>query len=138
MAGIMVKNNSYLYTGEMKNATGGKVTNGILMKKDSAGLVMPGADEASKFELLEKTELYGVPAYRFRVNKLGETPYYFIENVFNGNDSEAYDYATFEIAADELLRAHPITVGEEFTVTKVTGSLTPATEYGVKTDGTIG
>ena len=64
--------------------------------------------------------------------------YYFVENGFDINDSAAYDKRTYTTAVGAELRAHPLVVGEEFVTTKITGTLSAGTEYGVKTDGTIG
>ena len=76
-------------------------------------------------------------AYRFVVNKLNAN-YYFVENGFDINDSAAYDKRTYTTPVGAELRAHPLVVGEEFVTTKVTGTIAAGTEYGVKTDGTVG
>ena len=88
-------------------------------------------------QIVSTTIYDGVTAYRFVVNKLAAN-YYFVENGFDINDSAAYDKRTYTTAVGDKLRAHPLVVGEEFVTTKITGTLSAGTEYGVKTDGTIG
>ena len=138
----MTKLQGYVYEGEMTNGTGAAVENGLLLvagtSTNKGKLVAPSADTTSKLLLKEVTTIYdGVTAYRFVVNKLAAN-YYFVENGFDINDSAAYDKRTYTTASGELLRAHPLVVGEEFVTTKITGTLTAGTEYGVKADGTVG
>lgn len=139
MAGYMSKLQGYLYEGELANGAAAPVENGILMVLDNTNkFVLPTADTTSKFIAKEETTIYdGVPAWRFIVNKLNAN-YYFVENGFDINDSEAYDKRTYTTAAGELLRAHPLVVGEEFITTMVDGTLTVGTAYGVKATGKIG
>lgn len=142
MAGYMTKLQGYVYEGELVNGAAGAVENGVLMVLGTGAnkgkLVMPAADTDSKFILKEIDTIYdGIPAYRFIVNKLAAN-YYFVENGFEINDSEAYDKRTYATPAGELLRAKPLVVGEEFVTDKITGTLAAGTAYGVKADGTIG
>lgn len=142
MAGFMTKLQGYVYEGELTNGTGAAVENGLLLvagtSTNKGKLVAPSADTTSKLLLKEITTIYdGTTAYRFIVNKLAAN-YYFVENGFDINDSAAYDKRTYTTAAGGLLRAHPLVVGEEFVTTKITGTLTAGTEYGVKADGTVG
>lgn len=139
----MTKLQGYVYEGEMINGAASAVENGVLMVPGTSTnvgkLVFAGsADTTTKLLLKEVTTIYdGVTAYRFVVNKLNAN-YYFVENGFDINDSAAYDKRTYTTAVGAELRAHPLVVGEEFVTTKITGTLSAGTEYGVKTDGTIG
>lgn len=139
----MTKLQGYVYEGELVNGAAAAVENGVLMvvgtSTNNGKLVFPAAaDTTSKFLLKEITTMYdGQTAYRFIVDKLAAN-YYFVENGFEINDSTAYDKRTYTTAVGELLRAHPLVVGEEFVTNKITGTLTAGTAYGVKTDGTIG
>jgi len=142
VAGYMTKLQGYVYEGELVNGLAAPVENGVLLvagETTNAGkLVAPAADTTSKFILKEITTIYdGIPAYRFIVNKLNAN-YYFVENGFDINDSTEYDKRTYTTPVGEFLRAHPLVVGEEFLTTKVTGTLTAGTAYGVKADGSIG
>ena len=143
MAGYMTKLQGYVYEGELVNGAATAVENGILMVQgtstDAGKLKLIGsADTTTKLLCKEVTTIYdGVTAYRFVVNKLNAN-YYFVENGFDINDSAAYDKRTYTTAVGAELRAHPLQVGEEFVTTKVTGTIAAGTEYGVKTDGTIG
>lgn len=143
MAGFMSKLQGYVYEGELVNGAAAAVENGVLMvagtSTNNGKLVFPAnADTTSKFILKEITTIYdGATAYRFIVNKLNDN-YYFVENGFDINDSTAYDKRTYTTPVGDFLRAHPLVVGEEFVTTKVTGTLTAGSAYGVKTDGTIG
>lgn len=139
MAGHMTKLQGYVYEGEKKNGAAAPVADGFLMVSNNADtLVLPGAaDTTTKLVLKEVTELYGQTAYRFEVKALNDR-YYFVENGHVINDSFAYDDATYTVAVGELLRAHPLLVGEEFVTTAITGSLVVGTAYGVKANGTIG
>lgn len=143
MAGYMTKLQGYVYEGELVNGAAAAVENGVLMvpgtSTDNGKLKFAGsADTTTKLLCKEVTTIYdGVTAYRFVVNKLNAN-YYFVENGFDINDSAAYDKRTYTTAVGELLRAHPLLVGEEFVTTKVTGTIAAGTEYGVKTDGTVG
>ena len=143
MAGYMTKLQGYVYEGELVNGAAAAVENGILMVQgtstDAGKLKLIGsADTTTKLLCKEVTTIYdGVTAYRFVVNKLNAN-YYFVENGFDINDSAAYDKRTYTTAVGAELRAHPLLVGEEFVTTKVTGTIAVGTEYGVKTDGTIG
>lgn len=143
MAGYMTKLQGYVYEGELVNGASGAVENGVLMipgtSTDNGKLKFPGsADTTTKLLLKEVTTIYdGVTAYRFVVNKLNAN-YYFVENGFDINDNGAYNKKTYSVPVGGELRAHPLVVGEEFLTTKITGTLSAGTEYGVKTDGTIG
>lgn len=143
MAGYMTKLQGYVYEGELVNGAAAAVENGILMVQgtstDAGKLKLIGsADTTTKLLCKEVTTIYdGVTAYRFVVNKLNAN-YYFVENGFDINDSAAYDKRTYTTAVGAELRAHPLLVGEEFVTDKVTGTISAGTEYGVKTDGTIG
>ncbi|MBP5423986.1 MAG: hypothetical protein J6Y78_16255 [Paludibacteraceae bacterium] len=143
MAGYMTKLQGYIYEGELVNGASAAVENGILMVRgtstDVGKLKLIGsADTTTKLLCKEVTTIYdGVTAYRFVVNKLNAN-YYFVENGFDINDNAAYDKRTYTTAVGAELRAHPLIVGEEFVTDKVTGTIAAGTEYGVKTDGTIG
>ena len=143
MAGYMTKLQGYVYEGELVNGAASAVENGILMiqgtSTDAGKLkLVAAADTTTKLVCKEVTTIYdGVVAYRFVVDKLNDR-YYFVENGFDINDSAAYDKRTYTTAVGELLRAHPLLVGEEFVTTKVTGTPVVGTAYGVKTDGTVG
>lgn len=143
MAGYMTKLQGYVYEGELVNGAAAAVENGILMVPGTSTDVgklklIANADTTTKLLLKEITTIYdGVTAYRFVVNKLNAN-YYFVENGFDINDSAAYNKKTYTTPVGAELRAHPLVVGEEFVTTKITGTLSAGTEYGVKTDGTIG
>ncbi len=143
MAGYMTKLQGYVYEGELVNGAAAAVENGILMLQgtstNAGKLVLAGsADTTTKLLCKEVTTIYdGVTAYRFVVNKLNAN-YYFVENGFDINDNAAYDKRTYTTAVGAELRAHPLVVGEEFVTDKVTGTIAVGTEYGVKTDGTVG
>ena len=101
-------------------------------------LVLPAADTDTKLVCKEVTTIYdGVVAYRFMVDTLAKR-YYFVENGFDINDSQAYDKRVYTTKVGDELRAHPLVVGEEFVTDKVTGTPTVGTAYGVKADGTVG
>ena len=143
MAGYMTKLQGYVYEGELVNGESSAVENGVLMVQgtstDAGKLKFAGsADSTTKLICKEVTTIYdGTVAYRFIVDKLNAR-YYFVENGADINDSNAYDKRTYSTASGELLRAHPLLVGEEFVTTKVTGTPAVGTAYGVKTDGTVG
>ena len=141
MAGYMTKLQGYVYEGELVNGAAAPVENGLLMVQGTSTnkgkLVFGSADTTTKLLLKEVTTIFGVPAYRFVVNKLNAN-YYFVENGFDVNDSEAYDETIYAVPVGKYLRAHPLVVGDEFVTTKITGTLTAGTEYGVKADGTVG
>ena len=142
MAGYMTKMVGNIYEGEFTNGADEAVENGVLLVPGTSGnagkLVKPTADADSKFLLKEITTLYdGIEAYRFVPTKLA-TVYYFVENGFEVDESVEYDTTKYTTPVGGMLRAHPIQVGEELVTTKITGSLTVGTEYGVKADGTIG
>lgn len=141
MAGYMTKLQGYVYEGEMANGTGAAVENGLLLiagtSTNKGKLVAPSADTTTKLLCKEVTDIYGITAYRFVVNKLNAN-YYFVENGYEVNNVEEYNTATYTTADGKLLRAHPLVVGEEFVTTKVTGTIAAGTEYGVKADGTVG
>ena len=141
MAGYMTKLQGYVYEGELVNGAAAAVQNGILMVQDSTDpmkFVLPSADTTSKLVCKEVTTIYdGVTAYRFMVDSLAKR-YYFVENGFDINDSQAYDKRTYTTAVGDELRAHPLLVGEEFVTNMVTGTIAAGTAYGVKADGTIG
>lgn len=143
MAGYMTKLQGYVYEGELVNGAAAAVENGVLMVPGTSTDIgklkfIANADTTTKLLLKEITTIYdGVTAYRFVVNKLNAN-YYFVENGFDINDSAVYNKKTYTTAVGAELRAHPLVVGEEFVTTKITGTLSAGTEYGVKTDGTIG
>lgn len=143
MAGYMTKLTNYVYEGEFVNGAAAAVPNGVLMVQATSTnigkFVYPAsADTTSKFLCKEVTDIFGgTTAYRFVVEKLN-APYYFIENGFQVNDLADYDKRNYTTAVGDYLRAHPLQVGDEFVTTAVTGTIAAGTEYGVKTDGTIG
>ena len=143
MAGYMTKLQGYVYEGELVNGESSAVENGILMVPGTSTNIgklklIANADTTTKLLCKEVTTIYdGVTAYRFVVNKLNAN-YYFVENGFDINDSAAYNKRTYATPAGAELRAHPLVVGEEFVTTKVTGTISAGSEYGVKTDGTVG
>ena len=142
MAGYMTKHLGYLYEGELVNGAAAPVENGVLMVQgattNAGKLVLPAADTDTKLVCKEVTTIYdGVVAYRFMVDTLAKR-YYFVENGFDINDSQAYDKRTYTTKVGDELRAHPLVVGEEFVTDKVTGTPTVGTAYGVKADGTVG
>lgn len=141
MAGYMTKLQGYVYEGELVNGAAAPIENGVLMVAGTGAnagkLVLPSADTTTKLLCKEITEIYGLKAYRFIVNKLNAN-YYLVENGFEINDDEEYDETTYATKVGKFLRAHPLLVGEEFVTTKVTGTLVAGTEYGVKADGTVG
>jgi hypothetical protein len=149
MAGYMTKMAGYNYEGELANGASGAVANGVVMilgtSTNKGKLVFPGsADTTSKFLCKEVTTIYdgleggtAKSAYRFIVDKLAAT-YYFVEQNFPVDETAVYDYTTLTTPTGALLRAHPLQVGDEFVTTCVTGTIAAGTEYGVKTDGTIG
>ena len=143
MAGYMSKLSGYIFEGEFANGTGDGIENGALVVlgtgSDAGKMVLPSADTTTKLLCKEVATIYdGVPAYRFVVNALAAN-YYFVENGFtNFIDATAYDLREYVTPDGELLRAHPLLVGEEFVTTKVTGTPVVGTEYGVKADGTVG
>jgi hypothetical protein len=142
MAGYVVKHLGYLYEGELVNGAAAPVENGVLMVQgtttNAGKLVLPAADTDTKLVCKEVTTIYdGVVAYRFMVDTLAKR-YYFVENGFDINDSQAYDKRVYTTKVGDELRAHPLVVGEEFVTDKVTGTPTVGTAYGVKADGTVG
>lgn len=142
MAGYMTKHLGYLYEGELVNGAAAPVENGVLMLQgtttNAGKLVLPAADTDTKLVCKEVTTIYdGVVAYRFIVDTLAKR-YYFVENGFDINDSQAYDKRVYTTKVGDELRAHPLVVGEEFVTNKVTGTPTVGTAYGVKADGTVG
>lgn len=143
MAGYMTKLTNYVYEGELANGAAAAVQNGVLMLQGTSTNVgklafVGTADTTTKLLCKEVTDIYGgTPAYRFVVKVLN-APYYFIENGFEVNDLAEYDKRNYTTAVDALLRAHPLQIGDEFVTTAVTGTIAAGTEYGVKTDGTIG
>lgn len=138
MAGFMTKLSGYIYEGELINGAADPIENGILMVQNGNALELPAAETTSKFICKEVTTIYdGVVAYKFIVDKLNKR-YYFVENGFDINDSEAYDKRTYTTPVGDELRAHPLLVGEEFVTDKVTGAPVAGTAYGVQADGTIG
>ena len=121
------------------NGAAAPVKNGTLMVMDATGtkLVLPTADNTTKLIAKEITTLYdGMPAVRFVVNKLNNA-YYFVENGFTGNTAAEYDAREVETAVGAFLRAHPLTVGDEFVVATDLQA-TVGTAYGVLATGLIG
>ena len=139
MAGYMTKLQGYVYEGELANGAADAVENGILMVQNGDALELPSAESTSKFICKEVTTIYdGTVAYRFIVDKLNKR-YYFVENGNEYfNDQAEYDNRAHAVPVGELLRAHPLLVGEEFVTTKVTGTPVAGTAYGVQADGSIG
>ena len=138
MAGYMTKLQGYLYEGEYRNGASAPIENGTLVVVGNGKMILPtAADSTTKLLCKEVTTLYGKPAYRFVVNKLNAN-YYLVENGYEFNDDEEYDLSAYSTPVGKLLRAKPLIVGEEFVTDKVTGTIAAGTEYGVKTDGTIG
>lgn len=138
MAGYMTKLQSYMYEGEWVNGAANPVPNGIVMVQDGDKLILPAADSTTKFVCKEVTTVYGVVGYRFVVDKLNKR-YYFVENgMDNFNDGGDYDNREYVTKKGDLLRAHPLIVGDEFLTNAVTGTPVAGTAYGVQADGTIG
>lgn len=139
MAGYMTKLQGYVYEGELANGAAAAVKNGILMVQNGDALELPSAESTSKFICKEVTSIYdGTVAYRFIVDKLNKR-YYFVENGNEYfNDQAEYDNREHAVPVGELLRAHPLLVGEEFVTTMVDGTPVAGTAYGVTATGAIG
>ena len=138
MAGYMTKLQGYLYEGEYVNGETDPIENGTLVVINNGAMKLPGAaDTTTKLICKEVTTIYGLPAYRFVVNKLNAN-YYLVENGYEFNDAEEYDLTTYATKPGKFLRAHPLVVGEEFVTNMVTGTPAVNTAYGVKADGTVG
>ena len=138
MNGYMTKLQGYVYEGELVNGAAVPVANGTLMVQNGDALELPAAESTSKFVCKEITDIYGELGYRFVVDKLNKR-YYFVETHeedFYANPENDGRAATF--APDELLRAHPLLVGEEFIVSGAANQYVEGTAYGVQADGTIG
>ena len=136
--GYMTKLQGYVYEGEWVNGESDPVPNGIVMVQNGNALELPSADSTTKFVCKEVTTIYGEVGYRFVVDKLNKR-YYFVENGMDDfNDGGEYDNRNYVTKAGELLRAHPLLVGDEFLTNAVTGTITAGSSYGVQADGTIG
>lgn len=138
MAGYMTKLQSYVYEGELVNGAQDAVPNGILMVQNGDALELPAAESTSKFVCKEITDIYGELGYRFVVDKLNKR-YYFVETHeedFYANPENDGRTATF--APGELLRAHPLLVGDEFLVSGAVNQYVVGTSYGVTATGEIG
>lgn len=140
MAGYMTILKSNVYDGSFVNGADAPVENGTLMMLDSTGtkLVLPtAADKTTKFLCKEVTTLYdGMTAYDLMLTDCTKL-YFLVENQFDINDSEAYDTTKYAAPVGELLRAHPIEIGETMRVTS-SETLTAGTSYGVKATGVVG
>ena len=138
MAGYMTKLQGYVYEGELVNGASDPVANGTLMLQDGDSLVLPSAESTTKFVCKEITDIYGELGYRFVVDKLNKR-YYFVETHEEDFYANAeYDGRAATFAPGELLRAHPLLVGEEFIVSGAVNEYTVGTSYGVTATGTIG
>jgi hypothetical protein len=138
MAGYMKKLQGYVYEGELVNGASAAVANGTLMLQDGDSLVLPAAESTTKFVCKEVTDIYGELGYRFVVDKLNKR-YYFVET----SEEDFYalperDGRIAEFAPGELLRAHPLLVGEEFIVSGAANQYAVGTAYGVTATGEIG
>ena len=143
MAGYMTKMAGYVFEGEFKNGCGAAVLPGIVVVIDAANplsMKLPTADTASKFFCKEVGTIYGdVPAGRFVVESLAAgVNYYFIEQTKIPDRCIEFDMTAQPIEVGELLRAHPLAVGDEFW-TSMTADATPVvgTYYGVDANGNI-
>lgn len=143
-SGYMTKLQGYVYEGTLANGAADPVPNGLIMVQgagtDADKLVLPAADNSSKFVCTEVTDIYGgVVAYRFVVDSLAKR-YYFVENErqFNVEEYQEYDKRDYVQPVGELMRAHPLLVGEEFVTNCVTGTPAVGSTYKVQADGTLG
>ena len=142
--GYMTKLQGYVYEGRLANGASNPVPNGLIMVQGTGAnagkLVLPAADANTKFVCTEVTDIYGgVTAYRFVVQEISKR-YYFVENSFQFGVEEymPYDKRNYTQPVGELMRAHPLLIGEEFVTNCVTGTPVVGNAYGVKADGTIG
>ena len=142
--GYMTKLQGYVYEGRLANGASNPVPNGLIMVQGTGAnadkLVLPAADANTKFVCTGVTDIYGgVTAYRFVVQELSKR-YYFVENSFQFGVEEymPYDKRNYTQPVGELMRAHPLLIGEEFVTNCVTGTPAVGTAYGIKADGTIG
>lgn len=135
MAGYVTKHIGYLYEGEFANGETTPIENGTIVKID--GTVMKKAtDTATAFLAKEETTIYdGVPAYRFQVIKKVDN-LFLVDNNADVNTCGEFDTRTYATPAGELLRAHPLQMGEEIIVT-TTKTIAVGTAYAV-TAGIIG
>lgn len=136
MAGFMTKfQGAELYEGEFP--AGADLENGTLVELDATGKKWVLATETTAaFLCKEKTDAYGVAAYRFQAVK--DMPDVgFVESEEDINDSFAYDTATYTTKTGELVRVHPLVKGDEFITSKVNGDLAVGTGYAVS-NGILG
>jgi hypothetical protein len=138
MSGYMTKLQGYVYEGELVNGAAAPVANGTIMVQNNDALELPSADSTTKLICKEITDIYGELGYRFVVDKLNKR-YYFVENGNEYfNDQAEYDNRNHLVPVGELLRAHPLLVGEEFIVSGAANQYTVGTAYGVLATGLIG
>lgn len=136
MTGYMTKLQGYVYEGELVNGASDPIANGTIMVQNSNALELPAADSTSKFVCKEITTIYGELGYRFVVDKLNKR-YYFVENGMDINDGAEYDNRNYTTPVGDLLRAHPLLVGEEFIVSGAANQYAVGTAYGVGADGIL-
>ena len=106
--------------------------------EDGDKLILPAADSTTKFVCKEITDIYGELGYRFVVDKLNKR-YYFVENGMDDfNDGGEYDNREYVTKVGDLLRAHPLQVGEEFIISGAANAYTVGTSYGVLATGVVG
>ena len=138
MSGYMTKLQGYVYEGELVNGAAAPIANGTLMVQNAGALELPAADSTTKLICKEITDIYGELGYRFVVDKLNKR-YYFVENGNEYfNDQAEYDNRNHLVPVGELLRAHPLLVGEEFIVSGAANQYVVGTAYGVLATGLIG
>lgn len=142
MAGYMTKLQGYVYEGELANGTGAAVENGAVVKLGAVdgkpAFVKTAANDGLEVLCKEVRTVYdGIPAYEFIVTKVGTVPTYFVEN--GVEETGAIEFATTEYTTPngDLLRAHPLVVGEEFVTTKVTGTPAVGQTFTTAADGTL-
>lgn len=137
-AGYMTKQLNNVYDGEFYNDTGVPIYNGTIVSlSDNLDSLEPASTGALQVLCKELTTIYGdIPAARFTILNTPDFPFYLVDNQADVNVSGEYDATNYSTPDGELLRAHPLQVGEEFIAT-TPNSVSVGSTYGVA-NGRVG
>lgn len=111
MAGYLTKLMGYVYDGE--NIAAEPLPNGVFVSIKESGVGRTDSGSDMMLRVVEKSELWGMPAVVLNVVDMGAGEIYFVENEWDVNDGEAYDETIYTQKPGTYVRMKRLLPGEQ-------------------------
>lgn len=116
MAGYFKKLNGHVYDGDHLGAV--ELLNGQFAELNAAGkVVLTTNAKDTSFRVIEKTQLWGMPAVVLRVTQAGSDLVYMVENEWDVNVGCEFNDSEYKSAVGDFIKMRRPTIGEEIIIT---------------------